>query len=215
MKILGISFILTFVINSTSIAQMYLQDVDGRPFIEKHAVDVVGTPFLYKDFLEGTVMLSNGKKYENIPLKYNSYKDELYFKNPKDNSLLSFVVPVKEFELAGQKYVNGFPAIDNFTDKSFYEILADGKIKLFVKNYKSILENKPYNSATIEKKYEDIKSYFIIKDGNMKRFKPSKKDFLIIFEDKSSKIDAFLKSEKIDFKNNLDLARVVEFYNSL
>lgn len=215
MKNLGISFLLTFLINSTSIAQMYLQDVDGKPILERQSVDVTGTPFLYKDFLEGTVILVNGKKYENIPLKYNAFKDELYFRNPKDNSLLSFVIPVKEFELSGQRYINGLPAIDNFTEKTFYELLTDGEIKLLVKNYKYILENKPYNSAIIEKKYEDIRSYFILKDGKMNRFKPSKKDFLIIFEDKSLKIDAFLKKEKIDFKNNLDLVRVIEYYNSL
>ncbi|WP_291404134.1 hypothetical protein [Daejeonella sp.] len=215
MKSIIIALALTALISTSSSGQMYLQDVDGKPFIEKNAIDVIGSPFLNNEFINGKVTLNNGNKYENIPLKYSIFKDELYFKNPKDGSLLSFVVPVKNFELLGLKYINGLPAIDNFTDKTFYGLIADGKMKLLVKNYKTILENKQYNSATIEKKYEDIKSYFILKDGNMQRFKPSKKEFLMIFEDKNLEIDSYLKKEKIDFKNNLDLAKVFEYYFSL
>lgn len=109
MKILFVSFLLTFLISSTSFAQVYLQDLDGKPIIEKPGIDVIGSPFLNNEFTGGSVTLINGKKYENIPLKYNSLKDELFFMNPKDNSLLSFVVPIKEFELSGLRYINGLP----------------------------------------------------------------------------------------------------------
>lgn len=215
MKILCLSFLLTFLISSSSIAQIYLQDVDGKPFIEKQGIDVIGSPFLNNEFIEGTVTLINGKKYEKIPLKYSLLQDELFFMNPKDRSLLSFVVPVKEFELSGLRYINGLPVVDSFTERSFYGVLFEGKIKLLIKSYKTILENKPYNSATIEKIYENLKSYYLFKDGKMIRFKPTKKDLLLIFEDKSSKIDSYLKSEKIDFKNNMDLAKVFMYYDTL
>lgn len=86
---------------------------------------------------------------------------------------------------------------------------------MLIKNYKIIIETKPYNSPTVEKKYEEIKSYYILKDGKINLFKPSRKDILMIFEDKSEKIDSYLKSEKIDFKNNIDLVKVFKYYDSL
>ena len=215
MKKLSIIFLLTLLISFSASAQVYLQDIDGKTIMEKNESNIVGSPFFNIAFIEGKVTLTNGKKYENIPLKYNSLNDELYFKNPKDSSLLSFVVPVKEFELSGTTYISGLPDIDKFTSKSFYGLLADGKIKLLYKNYKTIFEIKPYNSATTEKRYENNVSYYLLKDGKMSRFKPSKKDFLILSQDKSSEIDAFLKKEKIDFKNNIDLAKVFDYYNKL
>jgi hypothetical protein len=215
MKILSIALAITALITTSSHAQMYLQDVVGNPIVEKKSIDVIGTPFLDNEFLIGKVVLSDGRLYENIPLKYSTFEDELFFKNPKDNGLLSFVVPVKEFELSGIKYVRGLPAVDNFTEKSFYGLIANGKIKLLLKNYKSIMEIKPYNAVAVEKRFEDMKSYYILKDGKMNRFKPSKKDFLILFQDKSSEIDAFLKKEKIDFKNNVDLVKVFDYYDKL
>ena len=193
----------------------FLQDIQGRVITEQSYTDVIGSPFLNDAFVNGNVVLTNGVKFKSVLLKYSSYNDELFFKNPKDESLLSFVVPVKSFELLGQTYVNGFPRIDNFTENSFYELIANSSVKLLLKNYKTILENKPYNSASVEKKFEDNKIYYVFKAGKMKRFKPSKKDFMETFADKSSEIDIFLKKEKVDFKNNADLVKVFEYYSSL
>ena len=214
MKTFNFTILLLLLINGVSKAQ-FLQDIQGRVITTQTYTDVIGSPFLNDAFVNGNVVLTNGVKFQSVPVKYSSYNDELFFKNPKDESLLSFVVPVKSFELLGQTYVNGFPAIDNFTENSFYELIANSSVKLLEKNYKTILENKPYNSASVEKKFEDNIIYYVFKAGKMKRFKPSKKDFMETFADKSSEIDVFLKKEKVDFKNNADLVKVFEYYSSL
>jgi len=214
MKTFNFTILLLLFINGVSKAQ-FLQDIQGRVITEQSYTDVIGSPFLNDAFVNGNVILTNGVKFQSIALKYSSYNDELFFKNPKDESLLSFVVPVKSFELLWQMYINGFPAIDNFTENSFYELIANSSVKLLLKNYKTILENKAYNSASTEKKFEDNKIYYVFKDGKMKRFKPSKKDLMETFADKSSEIDVFLKKEKVDFKNNADLVKVFEYYSSL
>lgn len=214
MKTFNLTILLLLFINGVLKAQ-FLQDIQGRVITTQSYTDVIGSPFLNNDFVNGNVVLINGLKFQSVPLKYSSYNDELFFKNIKDESLLSFVVPVKSFELLGQTYVNGFPAIDNFTENSFYELISNGSVKLLLKNYKTILENKPYNSASSEKKFMDNKVYYVFKAGKIQRFKPSKKDFMETFFDKSSQIDIFLKKEKVDFKNNADLAKVFEYYSSL
>lgn len=214
MKTFNFTILLLIMITGVSKAQ-FLQDIQGRVITEQSFTDVIGSPFFNNDFVNGNVILTNGNKFQSVPLKYSSYNDELFFKNPKDGSLLSFVIPVKSFELMGQTYVNGFPAIDNFTENSFYQLIADKKVKLLLKNYKTILENKPYNSATTEKRFEENKVYYILKEGKIQRFKPSKKDLLETFNDKSAEIDAFLKKEKVDFKSDNDLSKVFEYYSSL
>lgn len=214
MKTFNLTILLLLFITGVSKAQ-FLQDIQGRVITAQSYTDVVGTPFLNSDFVIGNVILTNGNKFQGLPLKYSAYDDELFFKNPKNESLLSFVIPVKSFELLGQTYLNGFPAIDKFTENSFYELISNSSVKLLVKNYKTILEIKPYNSASVEKKFEDNKVYYAFKAGKMIRFKPTKKDLLETFGDKSSEIDAFLKKEKLDFKNNTDLAKVFEYYSSL
>jgi hypothetical protein len=199
----------------TGEAQVYLRDIQGRLIRETNFVGVIGTPFENDEFLIGNVMLNNDDEYENVPLKYNIYDDELYFKNAKDEMLLSFVIPVKWFKLAGQTYLNGFPEIDNYTRNSFYGLLAGNKIKLLFKAYKTISETRPYNSPNVEKRFERDKAYFILKDGKMYRFKPSRKALLNLFDSAGPKIEEYIKREKINFRNDEDLVKIFEFINSL
>jgi hypothetical protein len=196
-------------------AQGFLRDILGRPIIELAFVDIIGSPFQNDEFLKGSVILHNDDEYENVPLKYNIYDDELYFKSTKDEMLLSFVIPVKSFMIGGQTYLNGFPEIENFTKTSYYGLLADKKIKLLFKAYKTIAESRPYNSPRAEKRFESYKAYFILKGGKMYRFKPSKKDLINLFDSSGPKIEEYIRKEKINFKNDQDLIKIIDFINSL
>jgi hypothetical protein len=133
--------------------------------------------------------------------------------------MLGFVLPVAGFSLAIKDkleiYRNGFPDIDNFTSKSYYQVLFDGGIKLVLKSTKTLIEIKPYNSPTTEKKFVENAIYYVFQNNVMTKFKPSKKDFLDLFKSKSAEIADFIKNENIDFKKNADLTKVFVFYNTL
>jgi len=221
MKIINstILLLLLFAIRSEAQFIQNLPDLQGKPLTENTYTDVSGTPFLLNDWVKGVVEQSNKISYKNVDLKYNTYKDELYFKNPKDGAMLSFSVPVTAFSLEFngkiESFRNAYPAVDNFTSKTYYQVLFDGEIKLLFKSFKTLIEVKPYNSATTEKKFIDNSSYYVLKENVMKKFKPSKKDILEIFKSKSAELDTFIKNEKIDFKQNQDLIKVFEYYSSL
>ena len=221
MKKFNTTLILIFIFTIKLKAQFIqnLPDIQGNPLSESTYSDVSGTVFLYDSWLKGTVEQGNKLSYKDVELKYSTYKDELFFKNPKDGSMLSFVLPVTAFSLAINGkfdiYRNGFPAIDNFNTNSFYQVIFDGGIKLLFKSYKTLIEVKPYNSTTTEKKFVDNPVYYVLKDNVMTKFKPSRKDFLELFNSKSNEIDAFIKKEKIDFKQHQDLAKVFVYYSTL
>ncbi len=210
-------FIFTIRLNAQFIQN--LSDIQGKPLVEKAYSDVSGTVFLFEDWLKGTVEQGNKTSYKDVDLKYNTYSDELFFKNPKDGSMLSFVIPATAFSLTTngkiEIYRNGFPEIDNFNTRSYYQVLFDGGIKLLFKSYKTLIQVKPYNSTTTEKRFVDNFAYYVLKDNVMTKFKPSKKDFLEIFKSKSNEIDAFINKEKINFKQNEDLTKVFVYYSTL
>lgn len=211
---------ISIILFSFVVKAQYMTDLQGRVMMEISHTDVTGNPYLYDSWLLADVKLINGDTYSNVPVKYNIYKDEeLYFKNSKDESMLSFVVPVKSFVLntisSKVLYESGFPSIDDFNDRSFYEVVYDGKAKLLFKKKKTVLETKAYNSATTEKSFQELGMYYIFKDDKMEKFKPSKKDILEIFSNKSTHVEAFMKKEKINFKSSTDLEKVFEYYYSL
>lgn len=218
MKSVKITILLLFVLQSFLSAQV-VQDVQGKPVFEKSFIDISGSPYLYEEWTRGNVELENHQIFNDLALKYNTYTDEVYYKDPENGGYMSFVVPVKKFDLDknGEReiYANGFPKINNFSDKTYYQILADGKVKLLFKKYKTLVESKDYNSATSSKSFTTETDYYLFKDNKIERIRPSKKEFLTLFKDKEEQIKAYQKKEVIDYKNNLDLKKLVLFYSSL
>jgi len=214
--------ILVFYLMTFSLKAQFIQnvsDLQGKPLVESSNSDVSGSPYLLDDWSKGIVEQGNKISYKDVDLKYNLYTDELFFKNPRDGAMLGFVLPVTGFSLAIKDkieiYRNGFPEIDNFNRKSYYQVLFDGGIKLLFKNYRTLLEVKPYNSSISEKKLVDNTFYYVFRDNVMTKFKPSRKDFLELFKSKSVEIADFIKNEKIDFKKHDDLTKVFVFYYTL
>ena len=164
--------ILIFFLFTFSLKAQFIQnisDLKGKPLVENLSSDISGSPYLLDDWSKGTVEQGNKVSYKDVDLKYNLYKDELFFKNPKDGSMLGFVLPVAGFSLAIKDkleiYRNGFPDIDNFTSKSYYQVLFDGGIKLVLKSTKTLIEIKPYNSPTTEKKFVDNAIYYVFQNN--------------------------------------------------
>lgn len=221
MKKLKTTILLLLIVAIRSNAQFLtnFSDVQGKPIVGSSYTDVTGTAFLYDDWLKGTIEQGNKTSFKGVDLKYSTYKDELYFKNPKDDATLSFALPIVAFSLDVkgkiETYRNGFPEVDNFNTKSYYQVLFEGGVKLLFKSFKTLVEVKPYNSNITEKKFIDNSSYYLLKDNVMQKFKPTKKDVLELFKSKSTEVDSFIKNEKIDFKQQKDLIKLFEYYSSL
>lgn len=201
-----------------------LTDMNGRVWMVNTYAEIKGSPFLVENWVQGNVKFANGKVLNNIALKYDQIKDELLFKG-KNNEDYYFSDPVKEFSLTyidkdqefNRKFSNGFPASKNLTDKSFYEIIVDGKVKLLKKNMKSITETKEFNSATVVKEVNENIGYYLAKGNELIPIK--KMDVKTL----ANAIDAQKSSLIIDFstKNNfspkveIDLKKIVTYANSI
>lgn len=169
--------------------------------------------------MRGSAELDNQQTFKDLALKYNIYTDEVYYKNTINGTAMDFITPVVKFDLDknGEReiYVNGFPNINNFDKKTYYQVLLDGKTKLLFKRYKTLVESKDFNSATSTKTFSEDSGYYFFKGGTIKRIRPSRKEFLEILKDKEEQIKDYQKKEIIDYKKNQDLIKLVEYYNSL
>ncbi len=225
MKIAFFSFIMTaMLLAGVKASAQYLHDYQGKAYTEQSYTDVDGSPYLTTNWFAGTVQLANGKNV-NAKLKYDLLKDELLFQNPKDSVPMVFVDPVKGFtfnlfkidesNLVPLVFSNGYPAADNQTPVSFYQVIADGKVKLLKYYHKIIRTDQAFNSASATKTFVLIDFYYLLAGNKIVRIKPGKKVLLAMLNDKADKIEAYLKSTGIDYKSDLDLAKLITYYNSL
>ena len=227
-KIIRIIFASLFTIGlSTNFAKAQisnLSDISGTVITQKNYAEVNGSPYFFDKWVNGNVVLANGKAIKDIGLKYDQVKDELLFAG-KNNEEYYFNDPIKEFTLVGEKnkvafvflFRNGFPDMKNLTVKSFYEVVTDGEIKLLKKNVKSISETKEYNSATTVKNINDNFNYYLANSTGITQLKKDDMKVLAtaLNEQKSSLILEYAKKNKLSPKKEEDLIKVITFYYSI
>jgi len=206
-----LAFFILYTFNSYS---QYVSYQDGSPAREIKLVNVEGSELLYPDWTKGSIKLASGRVYDEMLLKYNIYEDQLYFQG-KDNATMKFTSTVVEFRFGSDVYRNGYPAIKDFNELSYFKVLSEGKATLLKKITKNVIDVKEFNSSITVKKIADDKIYYLFNNGKMLLLKSDKATFLGLVSDKKSEIEAYLKANKINFKKEEDLIALVTAYNKL
>jgi len=219
-----IGVVLTLILLSSipGWAQGTIPDADGKPVQLSDAVrEIDGSIYLSIDWTDGSLVRSDNEQYRNLKLRYDVYDDQVVFENSKNEADVPVYTDVNSFDLKGvagmddAKFKNGFPAVDNLTAKSFYEVLCDGKIKLLKHYSKTISEVDEQGASSPTKTFKDGQTYYILKNGTMTPVKHDEKEILAALADKEPQISAYIKSNHIKVKNDEDLGKLFDYYNTL
>lgn len=216
MKKIIVTILLVSITIVSSNAQSTLSDANGRALVSAKNPEIEGSPYLYDDWKNGSVKLTNGTVYDNSELKVDLLENHLLFKG-SNNEPLMFSESVKEFILFldndkthGKLYRYGY---DNTMD--FYEVLVDGKCQLLKLHKKSIGAKASYASSTTVKMILDAINYYIYKSGSLITVKKDKKSVLSALGDKQAELESYIKTNNIKFKDENDIVKLVTYYNSI
>lgn len=177
--------------------------------------NVAGSPFLFDDFVEGSIKLDNGAVYKG-PLRYDIYADELEFKTTAGEIYTIENPGAIQFVKLGELNFNYFEEGAFANVKGFFEILVVGDYSLY-KKHRIILRDpeaaRPYMEAKPATFVRPECSYFMMDaDGNFVELK-NRKD-LIFGGVTENQLSLYIKSKKIKEKDEKDLIRFVEFLNT-
>jgi hypothetical protein len=171
--------------------------------------------FLTDSFRVGTVVYEN-IFYEDILMKYDLVTDQLVVVANEQISipLALFSPRVKEFSFSGLKffYEDDINGITTSLPEGFYQELVKGKTTAICKTTKIIFET--INGNTLERKFEQEKRYYIVKDKHPYLIM-KKKDLLNVFNDQINAVQEFMRNKNLNFKKNKEktIVAVTEFYN--
>ena len=202
--------------------QIFLSDVNGRAFENKYA-DINGSAYLFPDFKFATIELADGRKYANVKARLNLVEHEVNFiaSNGEEGYIGKGMVKsflINDTTRQGIKtysFQTGFSKTDNQTVIHFYQILASGKIALVKSINKNIEERLNELSGEKSKEFAVRENLYLLIGGELKRVKKEASFFISAMEDKKELVSQFISSNKLNFKTEDQLLRVVEYYNSL
>ncbi|MNK18145.1 hypothetical protein D3C87_363430 [compost metagenome] len=180
--------------------------------MENKNKDIQGSAYLYEDFADASI-----KDVEGTPkVRYNALKDDMEVKQenqvyviPREDNFSTIkiigsgdVIKLEKFEYKGQPYEGYLFVVYESSDFTIFK-----KEKVEFKDYE-----KPRNSYTEETPARFItqKNEFFIKtaDGKISELPKNKKKLIELLPKYQSKIEIFLKNNKVDFGNDKDLKKL-------
>lgn len=225
---IGCILSLLVVVYSTQAQGIYYGN--GQSVKIKGKEDIEGSPYYKDDWLIGTIKMEAGNTISDMALRFDLYRNDLtYLKN---DSIFVVSAPMKEFsvkEIRNGNFVTtvfkcGYASNGIMTEKTFYEVLADGNISL-LRYLKVNLEKDgsigmgQYSTSEVTKSYIR-KSTLLVYDANKKVFfevpKRDREAFLLgIVGKKKSELSRYIDKQRLNLKDEEDFAKLINYYNSL
>jgi len=177
---------------------------------------IKGDQFLFTtEFLPGSVTVE-GKKFNNLPVKYDIYNDELLTITDHGIILQLNKEMINSFTMNYKDQILKFKKLDADSLNSlsgYVNVLYDGGTSLYIKYRKEIL------LLAVENKYDmfnQIIRIFVKKNGRIFKV-DSKGELLKLLEDQKHLVRSFIRSNKIGIsrKNPGSFKPVIEYYDKL
>jgi hypothetical protein len=121
---------------------------------------------------------------------------------------------IQQFILADHVFVRIVHNNLNEINTGFYEQLYKGKVGLFAKREKAIIEK--HGSQQIDNVVDSANSYYVMKKDIYYKFK-NERSLLKILNDKKKEIQQYFKKNRIRYKDDPERSMVmaIEYYNRL
>ncbi len=188
----------------------------GRIYRHQPA-ETEGSPYVLKVFMPAKV----GDLSGNAFMRYNAFNDEFEFIDAKNDTLvlnkveafkdITFVGTNVKYELANYTNKNGEASsgyLVRLHEKNDYVLYKKQKVN----HYEAKAAKSSYDAGS-PAKFEAVDDLFFYKtkEREIGEFPSNRKGVLKLYPDKKEKLEAFFKQQNIDFKNESDLIKLIEF----
>ena len=181
--------------------------------------DIKGSPYMTGEFINGSVFTTSKIQYNDIPLRYNVYNDEMQFQAP-DGNIAAIAAPEVIEKVTFGEYTMEYVPFTNAKKirRGFFVLLVDGNVKLYARpnvEYRPPVPPAPYKDAEPPKFLEKPDTYYIRIGMEAAQLIENKKDLEEIFPDHKKEVATFIKKNKVNHRKEEKLKELVEYYNSL
>lgn len=109
-----------------------------------------------------------------------------------------------------------YAALTSYKAPIFFELLKEGKITILCREaleYKTV--SSPYMVGSYTRLVLVNRYYFLNEKGDITEFGGKKSELLEMMGKKSDEVEKFVKLNRLKYDEKYDLARIIEYYNSL
>ena len=189
------------------------------------------------DKVEGTPYYGDGKWYTGLiitqdeqyltdrKIRYNAYDDQIQYLE-KNNPFYYDNKVVKSFEysevddkgeLERYYFANGYEYKDNLSKINFVRVIFDGANVTVLNRIKTVKQKVTpanYGAADYDK-FFDVSQAYIVKDGEVDKFKIGRSSTLKAFPSKKKEIKSYIDENLISFNRTNDVVKLFKYIDSI
>ncbi|MCF8298417.1 MAG: hypothetical protein K9J13_12795 [Saprospiraceae bacterium] len=203
--------------------EIRISGIGTSQFFQPEETNVIGSPYLSNNFMLGNLIAENDTV--KALFRYNVFNQlmEIIYKDDTLNITSPF--KLKEINFSNRKFIYccaiETKSNNQLLNSNYYEVITDGYCQLLLKRVKKLDENayvRNYMGGGGDGRamYSTIESHYIrINRGEAVKLNKNKKGVLSVLSDKELEIESFIEKEKIQFNKIDDIAKIIDYYNSL
>jgi len=214
----SILFILLGISPIVSFGQIALlrDNGTGMPITANAYSGVKGSAYL-EDFNKGVLYLINGLKVEGLNIALNAYQNNLEYKldggqfSYGPDRLTRFTYTSASGELV--EFTSEYE-IPTMKKKRFVQVIEKGKYTLLFHPYKIMTDDPSATyGAQAAKVFQDEQDIFVAVEGKLFVLRNKEKSLKEAFGSDAEKAIAFIKSQKVNFKEMNELRALIQELN--
>jgi hypothetical protein len=183
---------------------------------------VEGSPYEQETFVLGKVSEQLTNNSMNYYLRYNIYNDEIQMKlNLDDEKIVGLIKSLNHYAVINNKeyhYMSYSNNNKNINEGYFILASNDTKNSIYLKKIVKFKEGQPEKDSfrkAIPSAFKNFERYYYQKDRVLFQIPTKKKEILVLFSEEKEDLKKFMKTEKINLKDEKDLIKLFKYYDTL
>jgi len=174
-----------------------------------------GSAYLQPQFIKGVIAFNDGSRVEGKPMRYNLYTQQMQFIEDGDTLALGNPGEIDFIRIADKVFVYTDYLHQGEHQSGYFELLEDGDCRLLKRWVALYHEVGRDNGSGTDSFYRDCNCYLQFYMNPATPVLNKRRDFAMSFASNGDDVMDFMKDVKLKPKNESDLIRIVEYYNSL
>ncbi len=178
---------------------------------------IKGTAYLNPQFIEGSLIFTNGDRLDKKPLRYNLYTQQFEMIEDSDTLAIGNAAEIEYLRIADKVFVYTDYLCQGKHKSGYFELLEEGDCRLLKRWVATYHEIDPSGSSTVADDcfYRDCQCFIQFFKNPATAVSSSKKELIRSFANKGEEVKAYMKQEKLKAKREADLIKIVDYYNSI
>ncbi|QYH39566.1 hypothetical protein GYM62_12540 [Algoriphagus sp. NBT04N3] len=173
---------------------------------------IIGSPFLFEEMKNATVVMQTGKIHENILANIYFEKSELLVQLRPNYTVVPELSEIESITFLDNNMVFKPAFLDGKWEYAYQLIQLPQKqvLATFEKRFQKADVGGAYNYGSKFDQFKEILSYFIVQDGEIKKVKKSKSGLKHLESSFWKEVESYLKENELDLNNPAEMKKVFE-----